>query len=468
MSRFVQGRRTRKLATPGVLAICFLSLLAAESSIAQRSPIQGDDVIVNDESPGPHVHPRVIMSSSSPVTRGPNPTGQPLRTPSAIALDVGLAKPISLAPDVWYMVGHKLDVGFSHLGIPNGLLLSDQFEYQRVDLVRVQRGISGVTGRVFAVELKGVEGGVDSDVAIIDELTGTEIKLDFNLGIGAHPRLATSFAGDVLGMVYQSTTAPSGQPTNGKILLQLFNLSLSVPPVLNGAPIEVNNAETNNVLFPVIRRYQHSFRGFAEEGFIVVWESFGSPENDDSLSSIQARYFDLNGVPIGGQFQVNTYTDGFQSKPDVATLEDGTVVIVWQSDGSFGNDDSLTSIQARRFGVGGFPLGPEFQVNNEIMGFQYEATIAAQNNGDFVVAWTDQPISTTNIAARQFRTGGVPVADQFQVSVSHPGNSPSAAALGDFFVVAWAGNGIYINGNHILFAGGFESGDTTAWSDTSP
>jgi hypothetical protein len=188
--------------------------------------------------------------------------------------------------------------------------------------------------------------------------------------------------------------------------------------------------------------------------------------SDNNLSSIQARLFDPDGDPIGSQFQVNTSIAGFQREPDVVGLKDGTFVVVWHSDSSAGDDDSLTSIQGQLFDGDGTPIGGEFQVNNEILGNQYQARVAAQNDGGFIVVWTDSPPAGSDIAARQFLVGAVPKGDQFRVNTltSGPQTDPHVAASGDEFVVVWQGGEIYLNGTlGRIFGDGFESGSTSAW-----
>lgn len=225
------------------------------------------------------------------------------------------------------------------------------------------------------------------------------------------------------------------------------------------------------MLDAVVAGQRIQFEGVPQERFLVVWESFGSAGNDNSLSSIQARVVALDGTPIGDQFQVNSYITGFQRRPDAAALDDGTFVIVWHSDGSFGNDDSLTSIQARLFGSDGLPLGPELQVNNEIMGSQYQPAVAAQRDGGFIVVWTDTPLVESNLGARQFAAGGVPLGDQFRVNTLagiSSDNPPDVAAAGEEFTAVWIrGGDVYMNGsNSLIFGDGFESADTGAWSQT--
>lgn len=87
----------------------------------------------------------------------------------------------------------------------------------------------------------------------------------------------------------------------------------------------------------------------ADGGFLVAWTSSDSPGSDDSLVSIQARRFAPDGTALGGQFQVNTYTTDSQYRPQVGVQPNGDLVVVWSSAGSSGSDTSTSSVQARRF-----------------------------------------------------------------------------------------------------------------------
>lgn len=183
-----------------------------------------------------------------------------------------------------------------------------------------------------------------------------------------------------------------------------------------------------------------------DSSFVVAWQSTGSFGNDNYFSSIQARRFDVNGVPLGDQFQVNTYTTSFQrlrGHRSVAVADSGDFVIVWQSDRAAGPDLS-NSIQARRFDAAGVPFGDEFQVNDYTTRSQDIASVAMAPDGNFVVAWrsfggpgTDFGLS---IQARRFLPDGTPLANQFQVNTYRTSNqvNPSVAMEDDGdFVVAW-------------------------------
>src|SRR5262245_33646355 len=74
--------------------------------------------------------------------------------------------------------------------------------------------------------------------------------------------------------------------------------------------------------------------------------------------------------PNSTQFQVNTYTTGYQEYASVASDASGNFVVVWESEGSPGGDTSSFSIQGRRYTSTGTPIGSQFQVNTYTTGYQ--------------------------------------------------------------------------------------------------
>ncbi|HSM14051.1 MAG TPA: hypothetical protein VLA66_08270, partial [Thermoanaerobaculia bacterium] len=179
--------------------------------------------------------------------------------------------------------------------------------------------------------------------------------------------------------------------------------------------------------------------------FVVVWYSRGSAGTDQDSASIQARRFAADGTPLDpAEFQVNSYTTGWQIEPDVEILADGSFVVSWTSYGSFGSDDWYESVQARRFAADGTPLDPiEFQVNAFTPLDQYAPRIDSDPAGNFVVAWTSRVTSGDDthigVQARRFAADGTPLDPiEFQVNTFTPSgqlNADVAAnAEGDFVV----------------------------------
>ena len=187
----------------------------------------------------------------------------------------------------------------------------------------------------------------------------------------------------------------------------------------------------------------------AAGGFVVVWESLGSPDSDVSEWSIQGQRFGDNGAPIGAQFQVNTYTTDRQIHPAIAMDPVGNFVVAWSSFGSTGNDNSANSIQAQRFEAAGAPTGAEFQVNTYTTDRQIHPAIAMDPLGNFLVVWgsvgsfgTDT--ASSSIQGQRFAFTGAPLGVQFQVNTytSFNQHQPTVAidGRGDF-VVAWQSEG---------------------------
>lgn len=155
--------------------------------------------------------------------------------------------------------------------------------------------------------------------------------------------------------------------------------------------------------------------------FVVVWTSFGSTGTDTSNASIQARRWGADGTALGGQFQINTYTTSTQRFPSLAAASDGAFVAVWASLGSVGTDTSDDSVQAKRYLSNGNPTGAQSQVNSYTALDQQFPAVAADGAGNYVVAWESlgsagTDASNTSIQAQRFGAGGGALGAQSQVN----------------------------------------------------
>jgi hypothetical protein len=149
-------------------------------------------------------------------------------------------------------------------------------------------------------------------------------------------------------------------------------------------------------------------------------------------------------VPAGAEFQVNSYTTGYQRRSAVAAAPDGGFVVVWDSPGSFGTDTSSYSVQGQRYASDGSAQGAEFQVNAYTPGGQHLPSVAVADDGDFVVVWASVPpvFPDITIQGQRFASDGSVQGAQFKVNTSsmfvqsQVNVSVGAAAAGGF-VVAW-------------------------------
>jgi len=184
-------------------------------------------------------------------------------------------------------------------------------------------------------------------------------------------------------------------------------------------------------------------------GFVVVWESPYGSGSDGSLLGVHAQRFDSTGAPVGGEFQVNTYTTSNQEDAAVGADGAGGFVVVWESDGSGGTDVSGFSIHGQRYDGSGTPVGGEFQVNTYTTNWQRRPAIAADGTGGFVVVWESyggggMVISSINVHGQRYDGSGTPVGGEFQVNtyttdgqVSTTIGSDGAGGL----IVTWSSDG---------------------------
>jgi hypothetical protein len=175
----------------------------------------------------------------------------------------------------------------------------------------------------------------------------------------------------------------------------------------------------------------------ADGDFVVVWQN---GDQGGPLYGVFGRRFDSSGGP-GVSFQANSYTAGFQSRPVVASAADGGFVVAWSS---YAQDGSGSGVFAQRFGSSGAPVGSELLVNSTTASSQFEPTIALEGDGDFVVSWTSygQDGSYSGVFAQVFDVTGAKLGGELMVNSTTAGSQyePSVAVDdGGDFVVAWTG-----------------------------
>jgi len=178
--------------------------------------------------------------------------------------------------------------------------------------------------------------------------------------------------------------------------------------------------------------------------FVVVWSTTGGGAGDDTdSSSVEARAFALDGTPLGGQFQVNTYTTGTQGGPTIAAAGDDFLV-AWNSAGSVGDDAMGTSIQGRLLGPTGSPAGAQLQVNLDAVESQIAPKVGGLHAGGFVVAWRQEHEAYQYlIRGRLLDEAATPLGSDLEIASPETSASQYVALAGgvaDGFVVVWTGD----------------------------
>ncbi len=127
-------------------------------------------------------------------------------------------------------------------------------------------------------------------------------------------------------------------------------------------------------------------------GFVVVWQSF--PGQDGDGAGVFGQAYTSSGTRSGLEFQVNTFAPGHQTLPRIASFDDGTFLVVWQScpsgDSASGGDGDGCGIYGQKFDAPAMPSGGIFQANQYNTGNQERPDLATFSNKAFVIVWNSQ------------------------------------------------------------------------------
>lgn len=197
----------------------------------------------------------------------------------------------------------------------------------------------------------------------------------------------------------------------------------------SGSEFAINSATAANQTAPTVA-------SFADGGFVVAWGSL-DPAQDGSDSAIKAQLFDAAGNRVGPEFLVNANATGSQFTPSVTTLGDESFVVTWVTNDA-AQDGSGNAIKAQLFGRDGVPIGGEFLVNSATASSQSVPVAAKLAGGGFVISWDDWGSFDTK--AQIFDAAGAPVGGEFRLN----SNTSAAQEYGDIvglanggFVATW-------------------------------
>jgi kexin len=199
--------------------------------------------------------------------------------------------------------------------------------------------------------------------------------------------------------------------------------------------IKVGNEFKVNTSFG--SQYWPSVAGLLEGGFVGTWTS--GNDQDGSWAGVFGQIFDSGGNKVGGEFQINSYTDKNQYQPSVAGLSGGGFVVTWSSDDKDGNSKGVFG---QLFDSEANKVGGEFQANTYTTYDQHTPSVAPLNSGGFVVTWESwtQDGSDLGIFGQMFDNGGNKVSSEFQVNTNIDYTqwlSAVAPLESRGFVVAW-------------------------------
>ncbi|MEM9219152.1 MAG: Ig-like domain-containing protein [Cyanobacteria bacterium P01_F01_bin.150] len=265
--------------------------------------------------------------------------------------------------------------------------------------------------------------------------TGTPLGDEFqiNTTIASDQRLSSTTALNDGGFVV--TWSSNGQDGD---LYGVFGQRFSAMGTPLGEEFQVNTTIA-------IAQRDSSTTVLNDGGFVVTWASNGQ---DGSGWGVFGQRFSATATPLGDEFQINTTTNGEQWYSSSTALNDGGFVVTWSSNAWFSNDQDGdgSGVFGQQFSATGIPLGGEFQINTTTANWQWLSSTTALNDGSFVVTWSslDQDGSGYGVFGQRFSATGTPLGDEFQINTTTDSHqwSSSATALNDGgFVVTWSSLG---------------------------
>ncbi|MBA5778217.1 cadherin-like domain-containing protein, partial [Stappia sp. F7233] len=238
---------------------------------------------------------------------------------------------------------------------------------------------------------------------------------------------------------FDGNVALSYQVSDGELVTQASaNVEVvsvaNEAPVLNlptptGGDIRVNSYTSENQADPIVA-------SLADGGFVVTW---GSYLQDSSAYGIYAQRYNAAGIAVGTEFRVNNTTAENQGLPVVAGLANGGFVVTWESNLQ---DGSGVGVYGRQYNSAGSAVGSEFRVNTYTTNHQTFQSVAALENGGFVVTWSSlqQDGSSWGVYGQRYSASGTRVGSEFRINsyTTDVQAYPSVASLTDGgFIATW-------------------------------
>jgi len=417
------------------------SLGQPSSSGLVISDDEGEEIPINTETNGPQTRPDVAMA----------PDGR-----SVVVWESYLQDGAG-----WGIFGQRFDADGSPAGSEFQVNSTTSGDQRYAAAAMAPGGAFTVVWRGFDVSGDGIRGrwfNADGAALGANFIVNTTTNGDQN-----EPAVAIDGSGDAL-VVWQ--TDHTGD-------LEIRGRSFNAAGSAIGNEFAVNTTISDDQQLPAVA-------GSAGGGFVVAWQGYGQ---DGPAEGIIARRFASDGSPLGAEVGVNEWTSGNQVSPDVGQADDGSFVVAWED--TTHQDGMGSSIRARRFSSAAASLGGDFQLNTHWMDDQMRPKVASDGAGTVTVTWesADQDGSDLGIFSRSIDSSGAFISREIQFNNHVAGIQyrPGVARsqTGGYWVT-WASGGQDGSGDGIfgvfgaapvivnIFTDGFETGDTSGWSSSTP
>jgi hypothetical protein len=211
-----------------------------------------------------------------------------------------------------------------------------------------------------------------------------------------------------------------------------------------GDPFRVNTTIIEPPAPPALPLAAPAVSMGADGDFVVTWVRAAQSTEGELSRALVARQFTAAGQPAGGEVVLHTTTNYVYPDHSVASGPFGDSVVTWAEGGT---------VYARRFNAARNTVG-----NRMFVGTGDQPSVAMDEDGDFVIAWSEyQPSgcgsgsggvesgcygSYVGVSARRYSASGEARGDPFRVTPTVGSATAAMDDRGDVLVV-WSGSGIF-------------------------
>ncbi|WP_137156260.1 calcium-binding protein [Rhizobium sp. FKL33] len=186
-------------------------------------------------------------------------------------------------------------------------------------------------------------------------------------------------------------------------------------------------------------QFQSSVTGLADGGWVVSWASDGQ---DGSVYGAYQQLYSADGVAVGAETKIPTYTKWHQFEAVVTPLADGGWLTTWVSEAQ---DGDQSGVYQKRYDASGAAVTTETLVNTYTASHQMYPAVAALADGGWVTTWTSvgQDGGRFGVYQQRYDALGAAVGKETFVPSTHTGDKDLSAAAGladGGWVVVWSNN----------------------------
>lgn len=169
--------------------------------------------------------------------------------------------------------------------------------------------------------------------------------------------------------------------------------------------------------------------------FMITWLYYGA----DMKMKAAVRLFDSQGNALTDATDIQV-SSGNALSSAITVDQNNHYIVVWDDERNGGPE---TYIFGRRFDTTGLPLGPDFRVDQAPAGQTplISTAVAADQNSNFIVAWTDTRMGPARIYGRRYDSSGNSLGDEFRIDQNGTARDSSYPAVtadrNNNFIVAW-------------------------------